>query len=44
MSLGASIFQTVSIARCVSAAVTTADHTIFKPPVQDQGLLIRRTS
>ncbi len=34
MSLGDSILQTASIARCVSVAVTACDHTIFNPSVQ----------
>src|SRR6476620_10561598 len=34
MSLGDSILQTASMARWVSVAVTTTDHTIFDPPVQ----------
>src|SRR5437773_302775 len=36
ISLGDSILQTASIARCVSAAVTATDHTIFNPPPQDR--------
>jgi hypothetical protein len=35
MSLGDSILQTASIARCVSVVVTATDHTIFSPSVQD---------
>src|SRR4030088_2196746 len=38
MSLGDSILQTASIARCVSVAVTATDHTIFKAPVQPSRL------
>jgi hypothetical protein len=34
MSLGDSILQTASIARCVSEAVTAPDQTIFDPPAQ----------
>jgi len=34
MSLGDSILQTASIARCVSVAVTANDHTIFNPSLQ----------
>src|SRR5258707_7708741 len=34
MSLGDSILQTASIARCVSVAVTTTDHTIFTLSLQ----------
>jgi hypothetical protein len=34
MSLGDSILQTASIARCVSVAVTDIDQTIFNRPVQ----------
>src|SRR5437016_3600446 len=36
MSLADSILQTASIARWVSEAVMTTDHTIFDPPVQAQ--------
>src|SRR6266487_1927960 len=35
MSLGDSILQTASMARCVSVAVTATDHIIFNPPVQE---------
>jgi len=34
MSLGDSILQTASIARCVSVAATATDHTIFDPSAQ----------
>src|SRR6266536_1373506 len=34
MSRADSILQTASMARCASAAVTAADHTIFNPPLQ----------
>jgi hypothetical protein len=34
MIFGDSIRQTVSIARCVSAAVTATDHIIFVSPAQ----------
>ncbi|MFZ0738869.1 MAG: hypothetical protein WA755_18490 [Candidatus Acidiferrales bacterium] len=34
MSLGDSIRQTASIARCVSVAVTATNHIIFDSPVQ----------
>jgi hypothetical protein len=34
MSLGDSILQTASIARCVSAEVTPTDHIIFNPSAQ----------
>src|ERR1700732_319369 len=37
MSLGDSILQTASMARCVSVAVTASDQNIFDPQVQDRG-------
>src|SRR5260370_26143975 len=38
MSVGDSILQTASIARCVSVAVTATDQTIFKAPAQPSRL------
>jgi hypothetical protein len=37
MSRADSIRQTASIARCVSGAVTAADHTIFTASVESRG-------
>ena len=34
MTFADSIFQTVSMARCVSVAVTATDHTIFESVAQ----------